>query len=598
MFKNLLSITRRYLFVATAGLLLAPLHVAHAFAPPPKKLIEAGWERTTPSDMLANQKIMEKTPFDGVVLYVNGKDDQGKQVELKSRIFNPTPLKLSWFKGDIKRLQSFHSTKLTDNFPIITVRGNPPDWFDDKGWETIANNWKIAAIVAKESNLKGLCFDPEMYSGATIFTYNAQPDAKKHTFAQYEAKVRQRGKEIIEAIAKVDPQMVFFTFHMNELNRRYANGGLLASRYSLYPAFINGWLDAAPPTMTFVDGGESAYTFTQSEQYLNMANWIRNTGLSFIAPENRAKYRAQVQVSFGLYMDAYSYYTPSSKRTQYYLPPLNGSRLNRLQSNTDAAVNAADEYVWTWGEHYRWWPTDNKGVDPKTWEDVLPGTTNVLLNAVHPQPRSLQRRSSNLRHLTAAQAPQIDGKLNDAVYLKYAWMEPFVPFLSGSEKTITKTTAFAAWDANNLYITVHCEQPNIKEQKIGGDSHDSAIWNGESLEIAILKPGQPTDKSDASFYHFILNPANVHWDAVHTLGHDDMTYDPSWISAVSKTKDSWTAEIKLPFKDIGITDPHSGLKIHVNLSHKRDDSTTELSSWSQFIGGFQEPQNFGTWVLQ
>jgi hypothetical protein len=381
------SLIRAGSLILAAGLMLMPLHSANAFPATQKKLIEAGWERPDASDLLKYQKQIEKSPYDGIVLMLMGKDDAGKGVSLQNRIFEPMPLKLKWFAEDSKELKSFHSTKLTDNFVRVSTSRNTPDWFDDAAWKQVIDNWKIAATIAKEGNLKGICFDPEMYSGAELFTYNAQKYAKKYTFDQYRAKVRQRGREIIQAVSSIYPDMVFFTFRMNDINRSHAKN-IQASRYNLYPALINGWLDVAPPEMTFVDGGESAYTYSEPDDFLKTANWIRNTGLQLIAPENRRKYRAQVQVSFGLYLDAYSYYklnSSDSRDRRYALQPLDGSRLNRLQSNVNAAVDAADEYVWTWGEHYRWWPTDTKNVNPQTWEEVLPGTTKVLLQAVHPE---------------------------------------------------------------------------------------------------------------------------------------------------------------------------------------------------------------------
>jgi len=372
---------RRSFFVIASGLILCPLHAAQAYDPPQKKLIEAGWERPDASDLLKHQKEIEKSPYDGIVLMLLAKDDVGKTIPLQTRVFEPEPLKLDWFAQDIKQLKSFHSTKLTDNFVRVSVSPKAPDWFDDAGWKQVVENWKVAAEIAKQGNLKGVCFDAEMYSGATIFTYGLQKNAKQHSFDEYQEKARRRGREIIEAVAKIYPGMVFFTFRMNDINRNYTKD-IQASRYNLFPAFINGWLDAAPQQMTFVDGGESAYTYDTPDDFLKTANWMRNTGLSLVAPENRLKYRAQVQTSFGLYLDAYSYYTPASR---YYLPPLNGSQLNRLQSNIESAIAASDQYVWTWGEHYRWWPTNTKNVNPQTWDEILPGTTKVLLQAVHPE---------------------------------------------------------------------------------------------------------------------------------------------------------------------------------------------------------------------
>jgi hypothetical protein len=38
----------------------------------------------------------------------------------------------------------------------------------------------------------------------------------------------------------------------------------------------------------------------------------------------------------------------------------------------------ADEYVWIYGEKYRWWPTPNGRVRPETWPEALPGCDHVL----------------------------------------------------------------------------------------------------------------------------------------------------------------------------------------------------------------------------
>ena len=39
----------------------------------------------------------------------------------------------------------------------------------------------------------------------------------------------------------------------------------------------------------------------------------------------------------------------------FYFPPLDGSRLRRLATNLAAARDAADEYVWVYGEQCNWW---------------------------------------------------------------------------------------------------------------------------------------------------------------------------------------------------------------------------------------------------
>lgn len=142
--------------------------------------------------------------------------------------------------------------------------------------------------------------------------------------------------------------------------------------------FVDGWLDAAPATVKFVDGQESAYRWDGESAFQAGALRVKNDCQGFVAPVNRAKYRAQVQASFGFYLDAYVNPPGSS----YYLGREGEPRVNRLEANLEAAVRAADEYVWIYGEKHRWWPVPPGGRQPATnWTEALPGIDMALLRA-------------------------------------------------------------------------------------------------------------------------------------------------------------------------------------------------------------------------
>ena len=52
--------------------------------------------------------------------------------------------------------------------------------------------------------------------------------------------------------------------------------------------------------------------------------------------------------------------------------------MDRLKANVAAAVDAADEYVWIYGETASWWPTPNKRAAERTWPEALPGCEEAL----------------------------------------------------------------------------------------------------------------------------------------------------------------------------------------------------------------------------
>ncbi len=78
----------------------------------------------------------------------------------------------------------------------------------------------------------------------------------------------------------------------------------------------------------------------------------RNSAMGLVAPENRLKFKGQVEPGFGLYLDAYINAPTNSagKRNSYYFGPENGSRLSHFERNLSEALECAGEYVWLWGE--------------------------------------------------------------------------------------------------------------------------------------------------------------------------------------------------------------------------------------------------------
>lgn len=375
---NKLLLTFAAMFLAGGVALAQPL--------PQKKLIELGWDKPDTASLRKNLKEMEKSPFDGVIIGVTGKQENGDSVSVRNT-FNNVPWKKEWFAQSVADLKAISPTKLTHNFiQVCTYPGNV-DWFNDAGWKNVVDHWRIAAWIAKEGNLKGIAFDPEPYhKDYQQLNYYRQANRKKYSFTQYQEKARQRGREVMQAVTEIYPDIVILTTWMNSANGQAINSpnpgeAIRVTNYNLYPAFINGWLDAAPPAMTFVDGNEYAYLYNSDSEFLKMGNAIRNNALSLVAPENRRKYMAQVQSSSGIYLDSYT--VPATSR--WHIDRKGQAPLTRLKSNLSSALNAANEYVWVYGERNRWWPTENKSVTAQYWNDAIPGINAALEGLKTPQ---------------------------------------------------------------------------------------------------------------------------------------------------------------------------------------------------------------------
>ena len=354
-------------------------------APIRKKLIETGWDQPDTATLRKNVAEMEQqTPFDGVIIGCTGVKADGTKASLRP-VFSSTPWEAQWFQSCIDDLQATPFKRFTDNFVIIGANPGNVDWFDDEGWKNVVEHWRIAARVARQGKVKGLLFDPEAYTKPyQQFKYAAQAQKDQHTFIEYVAKARQRGQEVMQAVAAEYPDITLYTYFMNSVNA-IATGNpdplvpLLSSGYGLYPAFVDGWLDVVPPTVKIIDGCESAYLFNSTQQFLHAAVQMKVDAQSLVSPENRAKYRAQVQSSFGIYVDAYA--NPAG--SPWFIDGKGGARVDRLRQNVSDALWAADEYVWVYGEKSTWWPYPHPSIKTK-WDETMPGATDALRMATDP----------------------------------------------------------------------------------------------------------------------------------------------------------------------------------------------------------------------
>ena len=374
--------------VGTALLLIAWSSLAADNAPlPRKKLIMSGWDQPDAAQFRRDIKEFEKYPFDGVILTVPGKRNDGTSFSSYDNLFSAEPWNEAMFSSSLADLKATRSAQVTDNFVILWSLPTSVDWFNDSGWAVIAEKFRIMARVAKAGGLRGILFDPEHYSPTKkAWQYSTQPNRGQCTFAEYFAKVRQRGQETMRAMAAEYPDITLFGYWLLSVNlRAFDPGGSLAGleseQHGLLVAFVDGWLDSAPATVKLVDGQEAAYRWDGEAQFQAGALRVKNDCQAFVTPANRAKYRAQVQASFGFYLDAYVNPPGSS----YYLGREGEPRVNRLEANLDAAVRAADEYVWIYGEKNRWWPVPPGGRQPATnWTAALPGIDMALLRAKDP----------------------------------------------------------------------------------------------------------------------------------------------------------------------------------------------------------------------
>ncbi len=358
------------------------------------KYVLCGWdiERAGFAKIAARASAFNKLPIAGLTCGIAARVDG---VELDSSyIWNDPAWRLEPFAetiAHVRKIVSYPNLRHTFIRCGMSARRtesgrgslggkNPRVRFDDEAnWKRIAHNYGVLARLAKSSGAIGLLIDNEDYHGTKQFDWLPEDGS----WEEAEARARQRGRQVFTAIfnAFPDARLLFFWAFSNARMQATDPDPHAALKASgrLFPAFLNGMLDVLPPEAVIIDGDEDAYTFRAADGTFDRTFvTILSDMLVFVAPENRAKYRAQVRNSFGLYLDQYvgaKYRRRGGKRgvpNNWYRPPILGSRDVAFREDLEAATRAADEYVWLYGERY-------SCID---WKDALDGT-NLPWNSLY-----------------------------------------------------------------------------------------------------------------------------------------------------------------------------------------------------------------------
>lgn len=398
---NITHLIKSFLFsllllgVTCGGVCALAVESAEDRLPSQKRVIHAGWDMPTTEYMRKNWQEMDQIPaFDGFMYRVTGQNDEGKYVAFTG-MFSGDKWKLEWFDQARKDLAECKFQNLSHHFLMVYGTPGTLSWNDPEGWKNLTEKIGMAAKIAKEGGSVGLCLDFESY-GETQFKYNPEQGL---TWEEAKTVARKYGRDFMNALAKEFPDATILTYWMNSLlmtagSTHNPDAALQAHHYGLMPFFFDGMLDVIPPTIKMIDGTE--FYFLEGDEFTHTAQKIRQWNgpcARLVSPENRAKYRAQVQVGFGFYLDMYI----NKEDSIYYRGPLeNGTRMDRLTRNLGSALNAADEYIWVYGEKCRWFGSVSCNEFQKaphkdyecfglSWESQLPGLTQNIAWLKNPE---------------------------------------------------------------------------------------------------------------------------------------------------------------------------------------------------------------------
>ncbi len=179
------------------------------------------------------------------------------------------------------------------------------------------------------------------------------------------------------------------------------------------------------------------------------------------------------------------------------------------------------------------------------------------------------------------ESPVLDGRLADAVWSKV----PAVELKSVSGKGVKeKATAKIFYTVQGIYIGIDAVEANTDQIVCGKKQRDEYVWTDPSFEIFL-----DSKLTRGTYHHLGFNADGVQYDA--NIG--DSGWNGSWQVKTAKKPDNsgWTAEVFLPFGDLGI-DYSNGPLWGFNLC-RNNPRANEISCWAPTYGRFHSPLRFG-----
>jgi len=194
-----------------------------------------------------------------------------------------------------------------------------------------------------------------------------------------------------------------------------------------------------------------------------------------------------------------------------------------------------------------------------------------------------------------ASAPLIDGKIDDACWknaetlLDFGHKDMGTPAVYASEARLLH-------DDKNIYIAVVCKDPDPAHLLATETKQDGNVSAENELEVFF-----DTKRDGTTIHQFLLNSLGTQCDLRHENGKGDMAWNGAWDAKTVVLPDGWSAEITIPFTDLGVPAPVPGDIWRFNICrvrHNSADSNVEYSAFSPTFGLFNRPNRFADVVFK
>jgi predicted phosphohydrolase len=187
--------------------------------------------------------------------------------------------------------------------------------------------------------------------------------------------------------------------------------------------------------------------------------------------------------------------------------------------------------------------------------------------------------------------PKIDGRLDEAF-----WTDPVKDLYTGEgfSGTADSTSFYFAWDEADLYIGAVCMEKEMGSIVAVVTERDGAVYGEDCLGF-FLQPEVPA----GPVYQIYFNPLGTAFDQRITVEDGrasdiDPEWDGSYEVAVSKGRDRWTLEARVPLDELGTAGQYEKTwSVNFRRKQKRLETSAD---WQVPVGA--DPIAYGYLIMR
>jgi hypothetical protein len=180
---------------------------------------------------------------------------------------------------------------------------------------------------------------------------------------------------------------------------------------------------------------------------------------------------------------------------------------------------------------------------------------------------------------------EVAADLRAAPWTRAARLAGFVT-ISGKASAQEAAMLYLFYDSSSLWAACRFEGRGRSQLKAEVKDRDGYVWRDDSADLLLSPKG-----SAEEYYQVVVNSAGVVYDS--RSAKKDWNANVATATAIDEK--GWTLVLRVPFADLGVSEPKPGDVWRANLSH--NSSRPERSSWAPVYESFLEVERFGRIVF-